>query len=238
MRVNISQILVRMFSLMSGLPELTVLLIWIRQVVRPDGKMKYSITIILLLATLLVSGQQLKKGRLIDYLMDVPVVNARISVVDTSLFVMSDSLGRFEIVMYDADYILIEAPGYRKLKVKSPENTSFTLNLVLLKPPPESERFYSVVDESAHLENGLSLLEHILKSFQYWDRVKKEEIAGRVEFEFKVDEYGKVFNVRIRKGVTPFIDDEVLRILKESKWTPAVLENRNVKMKFSSSVIF
>ena len=171
-------------------------------------------------------------------MLDVPVANAKISVVDTSLFVMSDSLGRFEIVMYDADYILIEAPGYRKLKVKSPENTSFTLNLVLLKPPPESERFYSVVDEYAHLENGLSLLEHILKSFQYWDRVKKEDITGRVEFEFKVDEYGKVFNVRIRKGVTPFVDEEVLRILKESKWTPAILENRNVKMKFSSSVIF
>lgn len=183
-------------------------------------------------------SQQLKKGRLIDYMLDVPVANAKISVVDTSLFVMSDSLGRFEIMMYDADYILIEAPGYRKLKVKSPENTSFTLNLVLLKPPPESQRFYSVVDESAHLENGLSLLEHILKSFQYWEKVQSEGITGTVEFDFKVDEYGKVFDVRIRKVVAPFIDEEVLRIIKESKWTPAILENRNVKMKFSGSVIF
>lgn len=200
-------------------------------------KYKYSI-IILLLVTLQVSGQQLKKGRLIDYMLDVPVANAKISVVDTSLFVMSDSLGRFEILMNDADYILIEAPGYRKLKVKSPENTSFTLNLVLLKPPPESERFYSVVDENAHLENGLSLLEHILKSFQYWERVHSEGITGTVEFDFKIDEYGKVFDVRMRKGVAPFIDEEVLRIIKESKWTPAILENRNVKMKFSSIVIF
>lgn len=201
-------------------------------------KYKYSIIIILLLVTLQVSGQQLKKGRLIDYMLDVPVANAKISVVDTSLFVMSDSLGRFEILMNDADYILIEAPGYRKLKVRSPENTSFTLNLVLLKPPPESERFYSVVDESAHLENGLSLLEHILKSFQYWERVQNERITGRVEFEFKIDEYGKVFDVRILKGITPYVDEEIHRILRESKWKPSLRENKNVKTRYQSSVIF
>lgn len=183
-------------------------------------------------------SQQLKKGQLIDYMLDVPVANAKISVVDTSLFVMSDSLGRFEIVMYDADYILIEAPGYRKLKVKSPENTSFTLHLVLLKPPPESERFYSVVDESATLENGLGLLEHILKSFQHWDRVQNEKISGRVEFEFKIDEYGKVFDVQILKGITPYVDEEIHRILRESKWKPSLRENKNVKTRYQSSVIF
>ncbi|MBN8653394.1 MAG: energy transducer TonB [Cytophagales bacterium] len=201
--------------------------------------MKQNILLILLLVGLSQGySQQIKKGQLIDYMLDVPVANAKISVVDTSLFVMSDSLGRFEIVMNDADYILIEAPGYRKLKVKSPENTSFTLHLVLLKPPLESQRFYSVVDESAHLENGLSLLEHILKSFQYWDRVKKEGITGRVAYELKIDEFGKAYDVRILKGVAPFVDEEVLRITKDSKWTPAVLENRNVKMKLSSSVSF
>lgn len=183
-------------------------------------------------------SQQVKKGRLIDYMLDVPVANAKISVVDTSLFVMSDSLGRFEIILYDADYILIEAPGYRKLKVKSPENTSFTLHLVLLKPPLESERFYSVVDQSATLENGLSLLEYILKSFQQWDRVQNERITGRVEFEFKIDEYGKVFDVRILKGITPYVDEEIHRILRESKWKPSLRENKNVKTRYQSSVIF
>ena len=124
------------------------------------------------------------------------------------------------------------------MKVKSPENTSFTLHLVLLKPPPESERFYSVVDESAHLENGLGLLEHILKSFQYWDRVQKEGVAGRVVFEFKIDEYGKVYDVLILKGVAPFVDEEIYRILQESKWKPSLRENRNVKSRYQSSVIF
>jgi Ca-activated chloride channel family protein len=125
-----------------------------------------------------------------------------------------------------------------KLKVKSPENTSFTLHLVLLKPPPESDRFYSVVDQSATLENGLSLLEYILKSFQQWDRVQNERITGRVEFEFKIDEYGKVFDVRILKGITPYVDEEIHRILRESKWKPSLRENKNVKTRYQSSVIF
>lgn len=201
--------------------------------------MKQNLLFIFLLVTLSQGfSQQLKKGRLIDYMLDVPVANAKVSVVDTSLFVMSDSLGRFEIIMYDADYILIEAQGYRKLKVKSPENTSFTLHLVLLKPPPESDRFYSVVDQSATLENGLSLLEYILKSFQQWDRVQNERITGRVEFEFKIDEYGKVFDVRILKGITPYVDEEIHRILRESKWKPSLRENKNVKTRYQSSVIF
>jgi|JI102314A2RNA_FD_contig_31_4298695_length_1594_multi_15_in_0_out_0_2 hypothetical protein len=200
---------------------------------------KQNLLFIFLLVTLSQGfSQQLKKGRLIDYMLDVPVANAKVSVVDTSLFVMSDSLGRFEIIMYDADYILIEAQGYRKLKVKSPENTSFTLHLVLLKPPPESDRFYSVVDQSATLENGLSLLEYILKSFQQWDRVQNERITGRVEFEFKIDEYGKVFDVRILKGITPYVDEEIHRILRESKWKPSLRENKNVKTRYQSSVIF
>jgi len=201
-------------------------------------KYKYSFIIILLLATLQVSGQQLKKGRLIDYFLDVPVANAKISVVDTSLFVMSDSLGRFEILMYDADYILIEALGYRKLKVKSPENTSFTLHLVLLKPPPESARFYSVVDEHASLLSGETLMQHILKSFQYWDKVNKEGITGWVEFELKLDESGKVFQLKLIKGIAPYIDDEVLRIVRESQWKPSILENRSVKTRIQGSVLF
>ncbi len=201
--------------------------------------MKQILLLVFLVASLSQGySQQLKKGHLVDYMLNLPVANAKISLVDTSLFVMSDSVGFFEIPMYDADYILIEAPGYRKLKVKSPENTSFTLHLVLLKPPPESERFYSVVDESAHLENGLGLLEHILKSFQYWDRVQKEGVAGRVVFEFKIDEYGKVYDVLILNGVAPFVDEEIHRILRESKWKPSLRENRNVKSRYQSSVIF
>lgn len=201
-------------------------------------KFKYGSIIVLLLVAGPVSAQQIKKGSLTDYYRDVPVAQAKISVVDTSLFVLSDSLGFFEIALFDDDYILIEAPGYRTLKVPAPGNTEFKLHLVLLKPPPESERFYSVVDEHATLLNGETLTQHILNSFQLWDRVNREGIKGRLEFLFELDEYGKVSGVKVLKGVTPYVDDEVLRILREARWRPARSENQAVKKRMRGAVVF
>lgn len=106
-------------------------------------------------------AQKLRKGRIIDYFLDVPVVKAKVSVVDTEFFVTSDSLGHFEMTLSDTAYILIEAEGYRRLKVRIPESSSFTLNIISLKPPPEEKRFYSVVDEGARLIGSMGIHEHV-----------------------------------------------------------------------------
>jgi hypothetical protein len=200
--------------------------------------MKHPAILIFMLVGVQLYGQQLKKGQLTDYFLDIPVVNAKISIVDSTHFVLSDSLGHFEITLFESDYILIEAQGYRKLKVKASENTSFGLHLVRLKPPPESERFYSVVDEHASLVTGETILEHILNSFQHWDRVNKEGIKGRAEIELKLDEYGKILDSRLIKGITKYVDEEILRIVNASQWRPSILENRNVKTRMRFIVSF
>jgi len=183
-------------------------------------------------------GQKLRKGRIVDYFLDVPVAKAKVSVVDTQFFVTSDSLGHFEMTLSDTAYILIEAEGYRRLKVKIPESSSFTLNIISLKPPPEEKRFYSVVDEGAQLIGGMSIHEYVLKSFRFWDRIKTEGVAGRVEIEIRIDENGNVMSVKLLKGIAQFVDDEILRIVRESHWKPAVLEYRNVKTKHLVSFLF
>lgn len=184
------------------------------------------------------NSQTIKKGRLIDYYLDVPIGGAKISVYNKDVEVISDSLGNFEIELNDTDFFLISARGYVKLKGKAPESSSFTIHVESTNPPLEAMRFYSVVDESAHLVGGQGFIEHILKSFKYWDRINRENIYGRVKVELKIDENGKIMEVKIAKGLAKFIDDELLRIINETQWVPAKLDGRNVKARITSLIPF
>lgn len=200
--------------------------------------MKYFAFYLVLLSTIQADSQTIKEGTIIDYYLDLPVVGAKISVINKNIEVTTDSLGDFKVALEDTDYILVHAIGYRTVKVKATENPRFSVHIVSIHPPAEEARFYSVVDEPANLIGDQDFLEHIFNSFRYWDKVKKDGITGLVKFEMKIDNTGKVIEVKLVKGLVKFIDDEVLRIAKESRWVPARLNDSNVNTRYNMSVSF
>jgi protein TonB len=64
---------------------------------------------------------------------------------------------------------------------------------------------------------------YLQKTFKYPDRAKSKDIQGKVSIYFKVDEEGSVKDPFIEKSVEYSLDQEALRIIKNSgKWTPGL----------------
>ena len=63
--------------------------------------------------------------------------------------------------------------------------------------------------------------------------------SGRVTAEFIIEKDGKVSNVRIVRGVSDDLDDEVLKVISASpKWKPAVMHGEPVRVKTYVNVDF
>lgn len=63
--------------------------------------------------------------------------------------------------------------------------------------------------------------------------------GGKVHVTFIVDETGKVVDAKIKQGVLPSLDAEVLRLLKESpRWTPGMMGARKVRVVMTLPIHF
>lgn len=86
-----------------------------------------------------------------------------------------------------------------------------------------------------------------IKSFQkyvYENLIYNKEaiilgLEGRVIVKFIIDEEGRLVHPEILRGVDPLLDDEVIRVLKNSpRWKPGKQRMRPVKVSFVIPVIF
>lgn len=74
----------------------------------------------------------------------------------------------------------------------------------------------------------------------YPKKCHDEKIQGRVTVQFTVNEFGKVCDVKVLKGVCEELDNEALRVIKKSPlWTPARMESGvAVPMTYTFPIIF
>lgn len=61
----------------------------------------------------------------------------------------------------------------------------------------------------------------VMQNVKFPEAAKKDGVTGKVLAEFIVEKDGSVKNVKIKKGVPKYFDDEVIRVIKSSpKWAP------------------
>ncbi len=71
---------------------------------------------------------------------------------------------------------------------------------------------------------------YLMKNLKYPDRAVSGNIQGMVRVSFIVDKDGNVIDPTIARSVEYSVDEEALRIVKESgKWEPAFQNGHNVK---------
>lgn len=81
--------------------------------------------------------------------------------------------------------------------------------------------------------------EYVMQNVKYPTIAAKNGIQGKVYVNFVVDTDGKVKEVSILRGVSTEIDNEVIRVLKNSpSWSPAVDKGVVVKQLFTLPVVF
>ena len=78
----------------------------------------------------------------------------------------------------------------------------------------------------------------LFANIEYPNQAKANGIEGKVEVEFTVNELGMVENINIINGIGGGCDEEVVRALKKTRFSPAIQNGRFVKVKLSQSILF
>lgn len=101
--------------------------------------------------------------------------------------------------------------------------------------PSEDEQYVAFATTMPELEGGMP---ELIKKVKYPDIAKRSNIEGKVYAMAYVDEKGNVDKVQIIKGIGAGCDEEVIRVLKASKFKPGSHEGKNVKVKTTIAVQF
>jgi TonB family protein len=106
------------------------------------------------------------------------------------------------------------------------------------EPPPgssTSNEVYVLVEQMPELVGGLAALQSRVR---YPEAARSAGIQGRVIAQFVVDETGRVTDPVIVKGISRECDEEVLRVLSESRFRPGKQRGKTVRVKMSLPVTF
>ena len=113
-----------------------------------------------------------------------------------------------------------------------------------LPPPPKKEKapeeepeedFFIAVEEMPVLKGGLKGIQERIK---YPDIAKKANIQGRVYVQFIVNEQGEVEDPVILRGIGGGCDEEALRVIKDTKFSPGLQRGRPVRVRYSLPIVF
>lgn len=80
----------------------------------------------------------------------------------------------------------------------------------------------------------------VMQNVKFPEAAKKDGVQGKVSAEFIVEKDGSVKEVKIKRGVPEYFDDEVIRVIKSSpKWIPGKnKDGKIVRVSFTILVNF
>ncbi len=105
----------------------------------------------------------------------------------------------------------------------------------------DEDAIFFIVEEMPKFQNG------DLNKFRHWvaSRLRYPEAAaavglqGKVQIKFVVERDGSVTNVKVVRGVDPLLDEEALRVVKQSpKWTPGKQRGKPARVGYTIPVVF
>lgn len=80
---------------------------------------------------------------------------------------------------------------------------------------------------------------YLSKNIQYPDQARQRNIQGKVILAFVVEKNGEVTNIKVSKSVTPILDDEAVRVIKNSPlWVPGTQFGLPVRVQYAVPINF
>jgi len=124
---------------------------------------------------------------------------------------------------------------YKKaLKIRSKVNAN-----VYDLPSDTSLFIYEKADKApAFLHGKDSLLKYIASELEYPQEAKVKSIEGIVGLSFVVEPNGKITNINIEKFLGGGCQEEAIRVMSNTVWIPAQVNNKNVRCKLNYSIVF
>jgi TonB family protein len=99
---------------------------------------------------------------------------------------------------------------------------------------------FTFVEKSAEFPGGLDKLYlYLQNNIDYPIDSYKKNIQGKVFVTFVVERDGSLTNVAILRGVSPDIDAEAIKVVRNSpKWSPGIQNGKPVRVQFSMAINF
>ena len=102
-------------------------------------------------------------------------------------------------------------------------------------------KLYQVVEEQPMFDEGdAALLEFLKANMQYPAVAEEQGVQGRVLVQFVVELDGTLSDVKVIRGVDPFLDKEALRVIQLSngRWKPGKQHGKEVRTQLMYPVFF
>jgi TonB family protein len=114
------------------------------------------------------------------------------------------------------------------------------LNLKKPLPADSSYTVYTRADKSPqYYKNGdEGLAEMILSEMEYPKLAIEKSVEGTVVLEFVVETNGYITDLVVKQGVGTGCTQEAIRVIKLTRWQPAVLENKLVRYRTTYPITF
>jgi len=102
-------------------------------------------------------------------------------------------------------------------------------------PPPTEGNVFTVVEEMPAPVGGMAAVQ---QRVQYPDVAKRAGIEGRVVVQFVVDTDGTPRNLQVVRGIGGGADEEALRVIQETTFTPGMQRGQAVPVRLSWPITF
>ena len=106
---------------------------------------------------------------------------------------------------------------------------------------PEEEEIFEIVEETPQFPNGgmVGLMQYLGKNIKYPTVAQETGTQGRVTIQFVVNKDGSIVDVKVLRGVDPYLDKEAVRVVSSMpKWKPGKQRGKPVRCKFTVPVTF
>lgn len=105
---------------------------------------------------------------------------------------------------------------------------------------PVEDEIFEVVEKNPEFSyNGMSLMQYLGKSIKYPTTAQETGTQGRVIVQFVVNKDGSIVDVKVVRGVDPYLDKEAIRVISTMpKWKPGEQRGKPVRCKFTVPVMF
>ena len=95
------------------------------------------------------------------------------------------------------------------------------------------------VDEEVVVEDDIFVIQYLGKNIKYPTIPQENGTQGRVTVQFVVNKDGSIVDVKVIRGVDPYLDKEAVRVISTMpKWIPGKQRGVPVRCKFTVPVTF
>ena len=178
-----------------------------------------------------------------------PLPGVTVVIKGSMLGVATDAEGRFEIVSPEGKTLVFTYVG-RKTQEVAFDGGKSDVKVVMPVENVELEPFVTTAYKEEPVEEMPSgvvmpqflagnVQDYIARHVQYPEESEKNKVEGKVYVQFVIDTAGNVVEPKVIRGVSPELDAEALRVIREMPaWKPGMQRGKPVRVSFTLPVIF